>query len=173
VTLEERVAQLERENRRTRRGGLVGLAIVVAGALLCTTGQAPKNEVVARRFRLVDQQNRTRVDFNSSDSAPGMDLYDEGGNIQATLNISKNGPRLLFVDEHGEVRAGLSLGKDGPGLFLWDKDRSTAALAIYSLGPALCLTDKQGQTRAMVALAAQEPMVRLCDERGRAKWSAP
>jgi hypothetical protein len=122
-TLESRVATLERENRRWKRGAVLALA-VLGGLVLM--GQAPRSrvsdEVRTRALVIVDQAGTMRVGLTAASEGPALALFDRAGNARAALCVNKAGTGLTLHDQEGETRASLIVPPDGsPILQLSDK----------------------------------------------------
>jgi len=131
MTAEERLTQLEHENRKLRLGMLAVLA-VVAG-LVCIAATQPVAKVVrAQRFEFVDVKGKVRAELKLlANGSPGLWFYDEKGKPRAVLAVLPDGsPNLMFQDEKGKTRAGLYLLADGsPNLGLFDAEEKVIWLA--------------------------------------------
>ena len=109
--LEERIGRLERENKRLKRWGVVGMLAVVGLALL---GQAaPKGGV--------QDVVRTRL----------LEVVDDGGNARAGIRVGSHGPQLAFVDASGKQLVALGVAAGGPALMLQGASgEASVALAV-------------------------------------------
>lgn len=123
----ERLARLERENRRMKMAGVLMLALFAGVFLL---GQAPRHSssdiVTARQFTMVDEDGKLRATLGMSESgvAGGLWLYDESENVRANFYSLLDGTvGLSLFDNHGNPRASLDMDADGASsLVLSDKD---------------------------------------------------
>src|SRR4051794_7328665 len=111
----ERVEQLERANRRWRRGGaavaLLAGAVALAGA--ARHADEPKT-VTAERFVVADREGRTVAELGVGESAVSrLDLMDGTGDRRVTLSVQKDGrPVLGLLDRKGTRRVVLVLDQD-------------------------------------------------------------
>lgn len=152
TTLEERVALLERGQRRWR--GLTFAALVLAGAslaVLVTEGTGH------RKLR-----------------ASSLSIIDSSGRVVATLAAENGGPLLRMHSE--ETGASLLLGAlpDDLGLAISDATRPRVYLAFGKDGfPALSMSDKAGRTRLLAGLdketSGESPFLQLRDASGRVR----
>ena len=80
------------------------------GAVLALTGENGKSvaSLVAIKegsgVRLCDKDGRTRARLSTNNkNGPGLDLFDENGNLRAVLALDKDGPALDLFDENDKV----------------------------------------------------------------------
>jgi hypothetical protein len=163
MTPEQRIDQLEQQNRRFRRTGTAVMVTVVAAfavcaALLATSRagaqNAPQPDVVTgSEFRLVDSSGITRAK-----------LYIENGN-----------PMLRFLGEKGEYRAAIGLNQFGPLLsFARDNGKMGASLGVSQYGPGMAFGDSASHPRIMFSVdSTGMPSIMLRDTTGHTVWSAP
>lgn len=112
--LESRLARLEQQNRRLKRGGLA------LGALTLVVGLASAASVVcktvwAERFVLKDARGRERLVLDAyQESAPTISFHDARGRQIAKLSVDDEGEAVLEVrgSDLGE-RATLRLSETG------------------------------------------------------------
>jgi len=166
MTIEERLANLERELARAKRHNrwllaAVGLAagvfgVVWIGAAAGCNGHAPAGGVAtvirAGQFVLQDGNGKTRATLALTDIGPALCLTDETGNPRAVLTVFKAGPRLNLFDEKGKDCVRLGANKDGP---------------------MLALTDETGTPRAALGVGKYGSVLGLFDADGKAIWQAP
>ena len=97
VTIEERLTQLERKNRRLTLALVsVGMAAIVAVAM----GREPRGvpqEVTAHKFTLVDDNGKTRAALKVDEDGTCLSLYDQNGKTRAMLVVDKDGPGLTYA----------------------------------------------------------------------------
>ncbi|HXE00191.1 MAG TPA: hypothetical protein VN646_26785 [Candidatus Acidoferrum sp.] len=153
--VQQRLARLERSNRRWRR---VTLLVACAGALLLATfPQAPSlaqpRVVAAQRFVLLSP----------------------GGQAQgATLDFTARGPELVLFDPGGRPRLRVGVEEAGPGLHLLDaRGAARASLALFEGEPGFVLYDGGLKVRAVISMAGDQPSVVLLDENKRRTFRAP
>ena len=128
MTLEERLARLERKSRRltlalSLAGGMLAALVVlaVAAGMAPAVTSAPET-VMARKFLLVDAQGMPRATLSVSEQGPGLWLYDEKGTYRAGLGVNANGTGLMLRDDKGHNRAVLCIAEKGPELTLYDEN---------------------------------------------------
>jgi hypothetical protein len=117
-TLRDRVEGLERENRRLKLAGALGLALLAALALM---GQARARTVEAHRVVVRDAGGQLRAEL----TAAGLSIYDGKEKIRAALGVG------------GDARSGLSLYDPG------ERTRMTLYVASDG-GAAIQLADERG-----------------------------
>ena len=104
-TVEERLAVLERRNRRlTACLCLAGIAF----ALLVVSGAAEKtitaDLIQTRKLEILDQGGRPRAVLDAVGEAPCLQLVDEHRNARAMFGTRADGsPVLDFLDRDGNV----------------------------------------------------------------------
>jgi hypothetical protein len=108
--LNQRLAQLERQNRRFKVAGL-GLAGALGLLTLPITlaASAPKtmvcDTVSAERFVIHDSRGRTRMLMDAYNTEPNIQLRNTKGKTVATLGVDQKGEAYLtFFDATGNVR---------------------------------------------------------------------
>lgn len=162
-TLEGRIASLERENRRWRRGAVLVLAMV--GGLVVMGGSPPSrvsDEIRTRRMTIVDQAGAVRVELAAKpDGASGLVVYDQRGIPRATLVvrtaediISPPGATLELHSQEGSGGALLATTPDGrSALNLFDRaGESRAFLTVLpDSSSRLELSDQKGHKRVLTA----------------------
>lgn len=123
--LTQRLARLERENRRLKGLGAVALVGIVALVLMGHSAEGRK-VVEADQFvlRLPDGQVRGELNF-VGDGAVRLALYDRDRTrrLQLVVAVPDGAPALTFYDKNSQPRALLALKNDGtPQLEFYDKD---------------------------------------------------
>lgn len=157
--LEQRIAALERANRRMR---LLGIAVGATGAGLALLGAAqpankPPEEIRARRFVVEDEHGVVRAQLGiTKQGASVLALCDEAAKPRLLLRVIKEqGPEITLRDEKGSDRASFyfSAADGSPGLDFYDPSSLRATLNISQNGwPGLRLLDKEGKLRAAIAV---------------------
>ena len=125
MTIEQRVAKLERQNRWMKRGG--GLALA-AFACVVLMGQGKPKELpdLDVRSLTVRGAGKSRVTFGQTEGKPYLALHDKRGETRVLLTLltADGMPVLDFRDRMGENRARLGLLVDGsPGFKMYDAKR--------------------------------------------------
>jgi hypothetical protein len=119
MTLDERLARLERANRRLWAAcGAMGLA-----CLLGATGQRVPEVVTARSFQVVDERGELVASLGNKDLRTYLQLHDREGRSRATLYVDGDGSPMLSLrgDDADPTRTAALLyvdSKYGPGLQL-------------------------------------------------------
>jgi hypothetical protein len=142
ITIENRIARLERQNR----------ALVVAlsaGALLMCIGAA----VGMRQSR---PQCIDAAEFR---------LLDDHGNPRARFAMSETGPALIFVDGDANTRLKLILDDaDGPAMFMTDHNRADRlAMRVQPTGATVAIGDEHGAERVRLATSEVGASIGLFD----------
>lgn len=136
ATLETRLARLEADNRRLRRGAVAVAALLVAASLTAMRSAPAVPEVLsAKSFELVDNSGRLRATWRvRDDGVVAMAVLDESGEQLTALELSGEGPPLAALDlpaqrdvsaspkpELGDPAAGASRAaeQDGQDSFDW------------------------------------------------------
>jgi len=163
MTPEQRIDELERQNRRFRRTGTAVLVTAVAVFAVCAgllatsrTGAqgVPKPGVVAgSEFRLVDSSGMNRAVLAMENGQPLLRFYDERGKIRADVGLQPYGPSMVLLRENGRPGASIGVGK---------------------MGPAMAFGDSAGHPRIMLVVdSTGAPTIALRDTTGHTAWTAP
>ena len=120
---------------------------------------APRDVVEARKFVLVDANDKAIAELGAAQGGAGLVLTDSAGKPRAALVLTKSGePGLKLYDGGGVVRAALVVGNDGrSGLAMYDAEgRNRAALATSQQGAtALLLFDRNGRVTTQLPAATR------------------
>ena len=125
-------------------------------------------EIRAKNFVLVDENDKMRAELGVEDLGPRLVLFDELQNPRVVLAAFKGGHGLQFL-EGDNLRAMLTvIDKQGPMLGLADKRGTMRASLIMDekKGPMLGLFDSDGTHRAGVAVTEGKSKVVLFDKKG-------
>jgi hypothetical protein len=163
MTPEQRIDELERQNRRFQRIGATVLVTVVAAFAVCAgllaTSRAgaqntPKPGVVTgSEFRLVDSSGMNRAVLAMENGHPLLRFYNEQGKPRAVVGLQDFGPTLFFARENGRPGTSIGVGK---------------------MGPAMAFADSSGHMRIMLTVdTTGAPKVMLKDTTGHTVWTAP
>jgi hypothetical protein len=163
MTPEQRIDELERENRRFRRTGTAVLVTAFAVLAVCigllATSHAgaqsvPKPGVVTgSEFRLVDTSGITRAKLMMEDGNPVLRFLNEQGKSRAVIGLQAYGPILSFVRENGWQGTSLGVSK------------SVSSLAF---------ADTAGRVRIGIHVdSTGAPMTTFSDTHGHTVWTAP
>ncbi len=181
MTIEQRVAKLERQNRWMKRAGGVMLA-AVACVFLMGQGKADKpGPVEATAFVLRDADGKNRGELGITDSGLcRLVLRDSQGHDMVCLSVNEEGTiaALGLRDKRGTNRVELVGAVEAAGLNLNDI-RGDTRIRLYA-SP----NDKQesrlvlfGPRRHARAVVSVDPggsgRVKLKDKSGKLVWKAP
>lgn len=152
----DRLARLERSNRRWRRSTLLGLGASLA--LLTTLYWSPSQAQGPRTI-----------------SAQRFVLLSPGGQAAgAALEFTARGPELALLGPGERPRLRLAVDQSGPGVELLDeRGGKRASLGFFDGEPALVLYDGGLRVRAVVSMAQDRPTLVLLDENRRQVFHAP
>jgi hypothetical protein len=165
---EQRINELERQSRRSRRTGTAVLVTVVAAfavyaGLLATNCAGPKSApkpgvVTGSEFRLVDSSGVTRAVLAMENGNPLLRFYNEQGKPRAVVGLQEYGPSLFFARENGRPGTSIGVGPNGPTMAFGDSaGNMRILLTVDSTGaPKMVLRDTAGHT----AWTAPEPLKR-------------
>jgi hypothetical protein len=173
--LAERVARLERMNRRLLVTGVMVFLILAAAlvTVMVTSRPAPveeREDVYARSLILGPRGEPFGMwDHHSQDEVHLYSGYEDGGLVH------------IWSRGNGETRLGLlSPSKASVLMGVNARPRSSRLLEAYSLGTrtnvvsGLVLKDEKGITRAELTLGeGGAPNLRLNDSAGKPIWEAP
>jgi hypothetical protein len=145
--LEERIAQLERSTRRNRLfASAMGLALLAVVAVQCSgSGHEILDVVRARRFVLVDDEGRTRVEMGQDPKSTdrrsrsaGLWVLDNTGHERGGFGTFDDGSVVLAMDApHGvgdamPDRLGLSVSSDGSADVMLIDNKTRAVVKLIS-----------------------------------------
>ena len=180
MDLEQRLARLERANRRMKQ---IGTLVLLVAAAMLVSGAA--NDLEVGSLALKDKDGNTRAHLAMVDGTPRLALFDKAGKTRARLH---GNPGLALFDKDGEARAHLIVFADGsPSLAFFDRaGKVRAMLGTHADGsPGLRLADKDGKTRATLGVTTtleertgaetktSAGTLTLYDAKGDVIWQAP
>ncbi len=130
MNVEQRLARLERGNRRMKRIGT--LVLVVAAAVLLSGAANGKDlpDLEVASLTLTDKDGKKLAWLGvNADGSPSLILADKAGKPRTALGVLADGSAALdLYDKAAKTRARLSVPADGsPGVFLYDKAGTTRA----------------------------------------------
>jgi len=161
MTIDQRLAKLERENQIINGAGAVLLLALGACLLLGGRQDTPKvvEDVRAKRIVIVDDEGKARITLSSSSEQPSLSLFDKDGKARMRLSLGQGMPDIRLFDKSG---------KKGAGIAVTD-------LA----GPQIYFADRAGKSRAVMGYRRTEPgaigypFLHLYDEDGKVVYKAP
>jgi hypothetical protein len=168
--LRDRIAKLEKQNRRFKQFGTAGLLGVV---LLLVTGQAPVKKVVeADEFILRDHSKNVRAKLSMMAEpldSPEMVLFDDKGrpSVQLTGGFTPtsekgvHGGGVSLFDSHGNERGSFLVDDDSSYVRLADAKDSVKTLLregfVLTAGGGLMVTNSE--TNAIAVVSSDHVMV--------------
>lgn len=153
MSVEDRLAQLERENRRLKAAGL--LVLIVAGAVFLMGQARPPQRVVASEFVLVNASGEVMAQLGA---------YDEEGMASLSLRPPVPNGSGLFV---GYIKATRPMIPDDP-----TSTRTEFEPAISLHGPG-AQSDTRTSLNMGINLVHRVPEIMMTDQNGRVIWTAP
>lgn len=114
-TLTQRLYLLERTVRWYKVFGIATLAVLGLLLLIAATRTDVPEEIRARRFVVVDANNKDLLDmWAAGNRLPTITLYDVNGKPRTQLDILPDGsPRLYFADADQRIRLRLGAATEG------------------------------------------------------------
>ena len=104
MTIEERVTQLERKNRRLTLALVsVGMAAILTVAMGQAAREAVPEIVTAHQFNVVDGDGKLRASLGTGKDGTSLGLLDENGKPRVAMGADRSGSRVNFMDEHGQI----------------------------------------------------------------------
>jgi hypothetical protein len=165
MSIEDRLARLERENRRLKIAGLLVLAVV--GSVFAMGQARPATEMTAQRFVLTDSSGQRAGEFMvGADGYPGLYLYEPGQQYPTIfLDVAKLG-------QPGTVPT------IATRLFLWAPHTGTGkggfTMDVMDGTTSFVMNDHEGRGRIQATYAGgTDPIVRVLDPSFHPLWSAP
>jgi hypothetical protein len=175
-----RLERLERENRRLKRGAVVGVAVAASFiALFGLLGQAQTSQQKAPATRA--RKPATPAAAPAPPPAPfvmpknieaeSFVLKDANGRVRAELAMSGEGPSLKFRDQSGSALVTLSLLDSAPGgpLFLLSDGQHRASLSMSvasGQGSQLSLIGERADVQAHIGVTPDGTELELTDKDG-------
>ena len=168
MSIEDRIARLERENRRLKIGALLGLLVV--GAVIIMGQSRPPAELIAQRFTLVNGDGVRIGELKASDDGlPLLFLYEAGQSLPA-LSL---GLRMSYADQQlrdpRPPRPYLSLHSVATSA----PYNADVTLSLTDDIPSVTLYDRNGRGRLNLYIS-DSPHIQMWDEAlTRVIWQAP
>lgn len=179
MDIDARLEKLERENRRMKMIGIVG---IVFASVLFFSGQAKTNKVVeANEFRLLDASGKERATLHVFRGQPELFIRSLNGESDVLLGTDTSGPYLIMGPVTGKATVTLNpnnLSLEGP------VGKLRIALNREAGGPNLTIEDNEGYSTVLgrsdllltkTAKREQTPAASLVlfDKDKNVLWSAP
>jgi hypothetical protein len=171
-TIEDRLAKLERNNRRfwilcVAAAALFGVGLCLGQSQL-SDGKAIAERlsiITAEKFVLVDKEGHARIMLSEEEDGPALRIADSDDRERLRIVVTKMGPAILFYGDDGNARVGLGTFGNTPRLDLFS-DWGSVQMKVSKAGPTFLLSDKDEKGRAMVGAFKEGPLFQLLDTRG-------
>ena len=198
MTIEQRVAGLERQARRWRT--LTTLCAAALGYLLLSGQAGPfvRDEIRTKNLVVTNDKGVECASLGiAADGRPQLVLYGVDTEAAAVMSIAKDGAATLVLTASERDCAVLAqAGNDGPcvsaldrktglGLIMasrddkaqlqvfGDDDVPSLSLEARSGGAGLAVKDVRGRSRACIGVTDDGPSVALLRTDGRSMWQVP
>ena len=174
MSVEERVARLERENRWMRRIGAAAFAVVAAVFLLGQGKGKELRDLKAKSLELVDESGKRWLFAGSGKETASFGLYDTNGAwfLVWRDKVGKQNDVELRSDNRGFVN--LTASDEQVGVYVHDSE-TIPLMAMYTDDkekPVIGLQSKDG--RAGVRLAVDKPpYLRVGGPNGKTLFQVP
>lgn len=152
AVLEDRVARLEKSNRRLK-WALAACSVLVAG-ILAGADRAPGPMVASESIRLIDRDGKLRMQLGCDDQGTFLFLNDESGKMRTSLAAQKGQTYVNLKDDQDRTRCEVRFDDVGPALMLRDEAGAiVGALAYDTQGPYLQIRDTTGKIRILTTVS--------------------
>ena len=175
-----RIARLEAQNRRLKRGVLAGLAAVASLGLLLVASLALLGQTAGQTGQ-TQRKPTPRAPAPAPPPAPpvmpknieaeSFVLKDVNGKVRAELSMGGTGPSLKLRDQAGTALVTLSLNDSAPGgpFLLLSDPQHHAGLSMSVLegaGSQLSLTGERADIQAHIGVTPEGTSLALSDGEG-------
>lgn len=181
MTQEQRIDELERQNRRFRRTGMAVLvttlvALVVCVGLLATSRAGAQPGAPKPNYNTGPWRDMNPTPKGGIVTGGEFRLVDDSGATRAVLYMESGNPMLRFLGPKGERRAVIGLDQFGPlPFFARANGRPGTSIGVGGRGPSMAFGDTAGRPLIMVFLndSTGMPKIVLRDTTGHNAWTAP
>lgn len=175
--LEERVAALERTNRRLVRATALALVLLASTVWMgqrATTkkkAEPPAPRVVeAERFIVKKPDGQIVATFGVTDNVPMLRMNGPDFTERLNVSLARDGtPRITFLASEGHALATLAVGADGATSLELTSGAGAARLSAGVDGVRLGLADVAGNLRASFGTSAETTALMLHQPDGTAR----
>lgn len=155
--IRERIAELELQNRRFRRGGMA-ILVVLSAVILMGQVAPPARVVEAQRFVIKDKDGKERGSFATIGKGSELTLGNINAQPMMRLIVSTDASDLHF---YGSSQSGMNLGVDtgNPDISMAGAEQNGEARITFGKdGPALKLEDAKGSSTILGATQLEKPI---------------
>ena len=115
MSLEKRLEQLKRQNRRFKQGIVLAVVLAASALLAGAVGQLP-SDISAHRFTLADPKEKMAISYLKVMKGGSPSLFFR--EIPQRADREKNGAATIdFRDRNGKVHLSMGVSRDGPPSF--------------------------------------------------------
>ncbi len=180
MTQEQRIDELERQNRRFRRAGMVVLmtifiTLVVCAGLLSTSRAGAQPGAPKPNFNTPPWRDPNPTPKGGIVTGGEFRLVDDKGATRAVLYLDSGSPVLRFLDEQGIPQASVGLQPSyGPSLFFHHANGAPGvSIGVSANASILFLADSGGRRRTLLSVGSDgAPNIELRNRTGHVLWSA-
>ncbi len=164
MNIEERLATLERKNRRLQQGLALLLPLAVAWPLLSAVSpHASREDVVSVRAA---DGSELRLEARK-DQGLGLFLLDKEGKVRASMTLDGDMASVRVSDKKQSTAASLEAGAVGAALGLRQGEAWRMRDEVMNGVPSSSLYDNGGVERIRSGLFKDEPVISLRDPEGK------
>ena len=181
--IRERIAELELQNRRLKRGGMA-ILVVLSAVILMGQVAPPARVVEAQRFVIKDKDGKERGSFATIGKGSELTLGNINAQPMMRLIVSTDASDLHF---YGSSQSGMNLGVDtgNPDISMAGAEGSgEARITFGDDGPTMKLEDAKGSSAILGATKLEKPAKRavhppsaasliLLDKDKKVIWQTP
>lgn len=164
----ERIALLERSNRRMKAGMAGLVALIVGLAILGVAAPTPK-VLTAERFVLVDESGRERAELSSNTKASALQFLNSNGTDALVLTAGSGDNGVILSDKNGEDRLGFIASSDGTVDLSFYRDhgkQETLKITDNPEGTAISVRDSTGKDRINLGYSSKGAGLGVADRNG-------
>lgn len=153
LTIEKRIARLERQNR-VLIIALGATSILLSMCAALGMRQTRPQSIDASEFRVLDEQGKPRASFAMTETGPALILMDDAANSRVKLMLDTVEGPALFMSDHNRVdRIALRVEPTGAALAVSDDHGAERIrFATSEIGASIGLFDAQLKNRARLAI---------------------
>lgn len=158
MDLETRLQRLERQNRRLKQFGAIGVALVVVGVGLGAQASKSPITIQATHFVVRDTDGNLRAWLGMRTDGPGLTIYDKTQKARISMSMLGDDSQVSMFDGNGQHQVEISASAQSKGLTLYDRTRARAQVVLGS-DSSITLWDSSGGTTATLPAASTAPII--------------
>ena len=170
MTLEKRICDLERSNRRMRAAFSVCLCCAVAMILMGASSPAPK-VLEAQKIILRDGAGNERGELFATDASAGLILFNKNNSKAAAFVVGSELNALLLFDQNGNIRQSVSSSMDESAWNVYRPGSDPAQFSVLdnAVGTAMTIRDRTSHDRVSLGVSSKGSIIILADAAGAAR----